>query len=38
MYGDYDMLNNELIYFNDIEDVQEHFESMDYKCKVGGLE
>ena len=38
MYGDYDMLNKELIYFNDIEDVQEHFEGMEYKCKIGGLE
>jgi hypothetical protein len=38
MYGDYDTLNKDLIYFNDIEDVQEHFEGMEYKCKIGGLE
>lgn len=38
MYGDSDTLNKDLIYFNDIEDVQEHFEGMEYKCKIGGLE
>jgi hypothetical protein len=38
MYGDNDTLNKDLIYFNDIEDVQEHFEGMEYKCKIGGLE
>lgn len=37
MYGDYEMLNKELIYFSNIEDVQEHFENIDYKCKIGEL-
>lgn len=38
IYGDKDMLNKNLIYFNNINDVKDHFESMEYECKIGGLE
>lgn len=38
IYGDNEMLNSEMIYFNKVDNVKAHFESLDYECKVGGLE
>lgn len=38
MYGDREMLNEDMIYFSKIEDVKTHFEGLDYECKIGGLE
>ncbi len=38
MYGDREMLNEDMIYFGKIEDVKTHFEGLDYECKIGGLE
>ena len=38
MYGDRETLNEDMIYFGKIDDVKEHFEGLDYECKIGGLE